>query len=202
LAATRAAVDVEVNPQDVLDFWFGAASSAEFGSARALWFRKDGSFDQLIAQRFGATVHAALAGGLRDWDSRAPSSLAHILVLDQFTRNMFRDTPEAFAGDALALGAALAMIGRGDDVALLPVQRAFAYLPLEHAEILTMQQRCVALFTALADEDSSMQSMLDYAIRHHDVIQRFGRFPHRNAVLGRISTAEELAFLELPGSSF
>ncbi len=191
-----------MNPQDVIDFWFGASSSAEFGSARAVWFRKDAAFDRLIEQRFGATVQAALAGGLRDWDSHAPSCLARIVVLDQFTRNMFRDTPKAFAGDALALGAALAMIERGDDAALLPVQRAFAYLPFEHAEDLAMQRRCVALFTSLAGQYASMQSMLDYAIRHHDVIQRFGRFPHRNALLGRASSAEELAFLKQPGSSF
>ena len=191
-----------MNPQDVLDFWFGAAGGAEFGSARAVWFRKDDAFDQLIAQRFGPIVHAALGGGLRDWEATGASSLARIVVLDQFTRNMFRDTPKAFAGDALALRAAQAMLERGDDAALLPVQRAFAYLPLEHAEDVATQERCVALFTALADQHESMRSMRDYAVRHRDVIARFGRFPHRNAVLGRTSTAAELAFLEQPGSSF
>ncbi len=191
-----------MNPQDVLDFWFGAAGSAEFGSARAVWFRKDGAFDRLIEQRFGATLQAALAGGLRDWDSHAPSSLARIVVLDQFTRNVFRGTPKAFAGDALALRAAREMIERGDDAALLPVQRAFVYLPFEHAEDLAAQARCVALFTTLAEQHASMQSMLDYAVRHRDVIQRFGRFPHRNAVLRRASSAAELAFLKEPGSSF
>lgn len=191
-----------MNPQDVLDFWFGAAGSVEFGSARAAWFRKDASFDRLIEQRFGATVHAALGGGLRDWERSGASCLARIIVLDQFTRNMFRDTPKAFAGDALALRSTRTMLERGDDAALLPVQRAFVYLPLEHAEDLAAQERCVALFTALADPHESMRSMLDYAVRHRDVIQRFGRFPHRNAVLGRASTAEELAFLEQPGSSF
>ncbi|MEQ1805500.1 MAG: DUF924 family protein [Burkholderiaceae bacterium] len=191
-----------MNPQDVLDFWFGAPNSAEFGSARAVWFRKDSAFDQLIAQRFGDTVQAALGGGLHDWAESAAPGLARIVVLDQFTRNMFRDTPKAFAGDTLALRAAQAMIERGADAALLPVQRAFVYLPLEHAEDSATQARCVALFTTLAEQDASMRSMLDYAIRHHDVIQRFGRFPHRNAVLGRASTAEELAFLKEPGSSF
>ncbi len=191
-----------MNPQDILDFWFGDAGSAEFGNARAAWFRKDSVFDRLIEQRFGATVQAALAGGLHDWDESPASRLARIVVLDQFTRNIFRDTPKAFAGDALALGASLAMVERGDDAALLPVQRGFAYLPFEHAEDPAMQQRCVALFTSLAEQHATMQSMLDYAIRHRDVIQRFGRFPHRNAVLGRASTADELAFLKLPGSSF
>ena len=188
--------------QDVLDFWFGAPGSAEFGQLRAAWFRKDPAFDQLIAQRFGPTVDAALAGQLRDWDAAAPSALARIIVLDQFTRNIFRDTPKAFAGDALALAAARAMLDSGADAALPPVQRSFVYLPLEHAEDLALQQRCVAGFTALAAQHAALQTMLDYALRHQRVIQRFGRFPHRNAVLGRPSTAEEFAFLAEPGSSF
>ena len=190
-----------MNPQDVLDFWFGAADSAEFGSIRTQWFRKDGAFDKLVAQQFGATVQAALAGELPGWAAGA-AGLARIIVLDQFTRNIFRDTARAFSGDALALKAAQAMLTRGDDAALLPVQRAFVYLPFEHAEDLAAQQRCVSLFSHLAEQHPTLQGMLDYAIRHHAVIQRFGRFPHRNAVLGRPSTAEELAFLKLPGSSF
>lgn len=191
-----------MNAQDILHFWFGEPGSAEFGSPRAMWFRKDSDFDAAIAQRFGAMVQAALAGRLRDWDAAPHSSLARILVLDQFTRNIFRDTPQAFASDALALAAADAMVERGLDAALLPVQRAFVYLPFEHAEDLAQQQRCVSLFTALAGHDPSMQSMLDYAIRHRDVIQRFGRFPHRNDIVGRASTNEELEFLTLPGSRF
>lgn len=193
---------IEVNAQDVVDFWFGAAGSAEFGSTRAMWFRKDGELDKLIARRFGATVEAALAGQLLGWDELPHSNLARIIVLDQFTRNIFRDTPQAFAGDALALAAAQAMLERDAHATLLPVQRAFVYLPFEHAEDLAAQQRSVALFTALAQQSASMQAMLDYAIRHRDVVQRFGRFPHRNAVLGRTSSAEELAFLKLPGSHF
>ncbi len=191
-----------MKPQDVLDFWFGAPGSAEFGQARALWFRKDSDFDATIAQTFGPTVEAALAGQLRDWDAAPHASLARLIVLDQFTRNMFRDTPKAFAGDALALPAASVMVERGFDAALPPVQRGFVYLPFEHAEDLAQQQRCVALYTALAEQDTSMQSMLDYAIRHRDVIQRFGRFPHRNNILGRPSTSEELEFLKQPGSRF
>lgn len=191
-----------MSPQVVLDFWFGAPHSAEFGGTRQAWFRKDLEFDALIALRFGASVRTALAGELRDWDATAASSLARIVLLDQFTRNMFRDTPRAFAGDSLALAAAQATVSRGDDTALLPVQRAFVYLPFEHAENLGLQQRSVELFTALATQHASLQSMLDYALRHRDVIQRFGRFPHRNALLGRASTADELAFLELPGSRF
>ena len=191
-----------MNPQDVLDFWFGAADSAEFGSARTQWFRKDVAFDKLVAQQFGATVQAAQAGKLPGWAAAGADGLARIIVLDQFTRNIFRDTARAFSGDALALKAAQAMLTRGDDAALLPVQRAFVYLPFEHAEDLAAQQRCVGLFSDLAEQHPTLQGMLDYAIRHHALIQRFGRFPHRNAVLGRPSTTEELAFLKLPGSSF
>jgi uncharacterized protein (DUF924 family) len=191
-----------MNAQDVLDFWFGAPASAEHGRARDVWFRKDPEFDRSIAARFGPLVEAALAGELRDWDAAPPSALARIVLLDQFTRNIYRDTPKAFAGDALALAAASAMLDRGDDAVLLPVQRCFVYLPLEHSEDLAVQQRSVALFTKLAAAHPALQNNLDYAIRHHDVIRRFGRFPHRNAVLGRASTSEELAFLEQPGSGF
>lgn len=191
-----------MNSQDVLDFWFGAVGSADHGRARAAWFRKDPEFDRAIASRFGVLVEAALAGQLRDWDGAAPSAFARIVVLDQFTRNIYRDTPKAFAGDALALAAATAMLERSDDTSLLPVQRCFAYLPFEHAEDLGAQQRSVALFTELAESYPALQSNLDYAIRHRDVVQSFGRFPHRNAVLGRASTPAELAFLELPGSRF
>jgi uncharacterized protein (DUF924 family) len=191
-----------MSAQDVLDFWFGAPTSAEHGQARDVWFRKDPEFDRAIAKRFGLLVEVALTGGLRDWDGVAASALARIVLLDQFTRNIYRDTPQAFAGDALALAAAGAMLERGDDKRLLPVQRCFAYLPFEHAEELGAQQRSVALFTELAAAHPTLQGNLDYAIRHRDVIQRFGRFPHRNAVLGRTSTPQEIAFLEQPGSRF
>jgi uncharacterized protein (DUF924 family) len=191
-----------VKPQDVLDFWFGSPTSADYGSTRAVWFRKDAEFDRQVAQRFAAPVQAALAGQLRDWEAAAASSLARIVLLDQFTRNIYRDTPQAFAGDALALAAAGALVERGADAALLPVQRAFVYLPFEHSEDLGVQQRSVALFTALAEQHPALRDMLDYAIRHRDIIQRFGRFPHRNRVLGRTSSAEELDFLKLPGSGF
>lgn len=198
----RGGLSIDVSAQAILDFWFGAADSAEYGQARAIWFRKDSEFDRRIAQQFASIVEAALAGQLREWDAQPHSCLARVIVLDQFTRNIYRDTPRAFAGDALALAAAGAMIERGDTASLLPVQRGFVYLPFEHAEDLVAQERGVALFTVLAAQDTSMQGMLDYAIRHRDVIRRFGRFPHRNAVLGRPSTADELGFLSQPGSGF
>jgi uncharacterized protein (DUF924 family) len=188
--------------QAVLDFWFGAEGSPEHGQVRAEWFRKDAAFDAQIAQRFGALVHSALAGGLRHWGAHPASRLAHIVLLDQFTRNMYRDTAQAFAGDALALAAARAMVDEALDTTLRPEQRVFAYLPFEHDESLAMQDESVRLFSVLAAEAPSLQGMLDYAHRHRAVIERFGRFVHRNELLGRVSTAEELAFLREPGSRF
>ncbi len=181
----------------VHDFWFAGSTAP-----RAEWFRKDAAFDASIARRFGTLVEQAQVGELTSWADRPRSALAQVIVLDQFTRNIFRGTPRAFAGDALALAAARAMVARGDDVALPPLQRVFAYLPFEHAEDHAMQHESLRLFAALSAADASLASFDDYARRHAEVIERFGRFPHRNAVLGRASTAEELLFLKQPGSSF
>jgi uncharacterized protein (DUF924 family) len=187
--------------QAVLDFWFGDAPLP-----RKEWFQKSADFDRAIGQRFGAQIEQALAGGLHAWDAEGPqAALARILVLDQFCRNVYRDTPLAFAGDHQALAAALDMIDAGEDKSLAPFQRAFVYLPLEHAEDLALQEQAVALFTALAAGEPGNQGlagMLDYARRHRDVIERFGRFPHRNDILRRASTAAEQAFLAQPGSKF
>jgi uncharacterized protein (DUF924 family) len=194
--------DTPLPAQEVLDFWFGAPGSAEHGQARKFWFEKNAATDRDIQQRFGALVERALRGELAPWAAQAPAALAQIVLLDQFTRNSFRDTPRAFAGDARALAAASAMVGARHDEALPPVQRAFVYLPFEHAEGLAMQDEAVRLFTRLAAAAPELQGMLDYAHRHREVIARFGRFPHRNLALGRHSTAEEEAFLQQPGSSF
>ena len=128
--------------------------------------------------------------------------LAEILLLDQFTRNIFRGQPRAFAGDARALALAQALVASGADRALTTIERWFAYLPFEHAESLPLQDKSVRLFTALAAEDERLADALDYAQRHRDVIRRFGRFPHRNAVLGRPSTADERDYLAQPGAGF
>ncbi len=128
--------------------------------------------------------------------------LAEILLLDQFTRNIFRGQPRAFAGDARALALAQALVASGADQALTTIERWFAYLPFEHAESLPLQDESVRLFTALAAEDERLADALDYAQRHRDVIRRFGRFPHRNAVLGRPSTADERDYLAQPGAGF
>jgi len=189
--------------QEVLDFWFGAPGSATFGQKRREWFVKDASFDADIRTRFGEVIEQALSGGLKDWDAQGPQGvLARILVLDQFTRNAYRNTPQSFAGDALALAAATALVDSGADRALAPSQRVFAYLPFEHAEDAALQARTVELFTQLAAEHPGFEDNLDYAHRHRGVIARFGRFPHRNEILGRVSTPEEIDFLRQPGSRF
>ncbi|PWF55534.1 DUF924 family protein [Massilia glaciei] len=189
--------------QDVLDFWFLPPGDPAHGTQRDVWFRKDAAFDAQVAARFGAAIGQALSGGLREWDALgAQGALARILVLDQFTRNARRDTPGAFAGDALALAAAQQLVAGGAHLGLIPVQRLFAYLPFEHAENAAMQAESVALFTALAQRHPGFDGVLDYAHRHRGVIARFGRFPHRNAILGRSSTAEEALYLEQPGSGF
>ena len=189
--------------QDVLDFWFLPAASVDYGKQRAVWFRKDDAFDAGILERFGDLIVQAVAGGLREWDAQGPEgTLARILVLDQFTRNAWRGAPASFSGDALALAAARQLVDSGADQALSPVQRWFAYLPFEHAEDAGMQERSVALFDALARENEGFEGVLDYAHRHRGVIARFGRFPHRNPILGRASTPDEAAYLAQPGSGF
>lgn len=188
--------------RQVLDFWFGAPDSADYGTHRTLWFEKRDDTDAAIAGRFGALIDTALAGGLADWDATAHGTLARILLLDQFTRNVFRHTPRAFAGDALALAAARTLVAPGHDAQLIPVERVFAYLPFEHAEDPAEQARAVALFKALHDAHPGFGTTYDYALRHQAVITQFGRFPHRNAILGRPSTPAEQAFLATPGSGF
>ena len=193
-----------MSPQDVLDFWFLPRSDANYGKARMEWFRKDAAFDAQVRERFGALIAQAVAGGLREWDIEhgAEGTLARILVLDQFTRNAHRDTPASFAGDTLALAAAQQLVDSGADRTLDPHGRSFVYMPFEHAEDARMQQCAVDLFSQLASEHDGFAEMLDYAHRHRGVIARFGRFPHRNPILGRASTADELHYLGQPGAGF
>lgn len=188
--------------QAVLDFWFGPPDDPQHGQPRAAWFRKDPAFDASIRERFGALIESALAGALAGWAADAHAALARVIVLDQFTRNSFRDTARAFAGDALALAAAQAMVAAGQDRALTGVERQFVYLPFEHAESLAEQQRALVLFGQLEADEPTLAGLREWAQKHHDIVARFGRFPHRNAALGRSSTAEELAFLQTPGSGF
>jgi uncharacterized protein (DUF924 family) len=186
-----------VTAAEVLDFWFGTPP----GAVKREWFVKDAAFDETIRARFGVLVEQALARPL-GWCGTPQERLAEIVVLDQFPRNLFRGQARAFAGDARACALALALIDDGGYLQLHRVQRWFAVLPLEHAEDLALQQRSVALFEALAAEDASLEGAADYARRHRDVIARFGRFPHRNAALGRVSTDDEKVYLATPGSGF
>lgn len=189
-------------PAEVLEFWFGSPELADTEAVTSRWFRKDPAFDGEIRERFGPLMERALAGDLQDWAWQPGPALARILLLDQFTRNAFRDTPRAFAGDALALKAAGQMVMQAQDQSLPPLRRVFVYLPFEHAESLPAQEESMRLFTRLAQEAPGLDGYLDYARRHHEIVRRFGRFPHRNAVLGRPSTDEEIAFLREPGSGF
>jgi uncharacterized protein (DUF924 family) len=185
----------------ILDFWFGPPGSPERGADRDVWFRKDTAFDDAVRQRFGDAVNIAVAGGFGEWCTSAGGALARVLLLDQFTRNIFRDTPRAFAGDARALATAEDAIARGLDRELEPHGRWFLYMPFEHAEEVAAQRRSLELFGALG-EDMNDPSPLEWAQKHADVIFRFGRFPHRNAILGRESTPDELEFLTQQGSRF
>ncbi len=192
---------MSVTPDEVLDYWFGAPGSAEYGRTRELWFRKSDTTDREIRSRFGAAVEAALGGELAHWaDGEARRALALIVLLDQFTRNSFRGKARAFAGAAQALAVAKALVADGRDRDLLPVERGFAYLPFEHSEQLADQHESLRLFGQLAA--AGHPDLLVWARRHYDIIARFGRYPHRNELLGRASTAEEIEFLKQPGSSF
>ena len=186
-------------PAEVLDFWFGSPPTEQ---PRPEWFRKDPVLDGRIRARFGDILEHALAGGLQEWAVTPTGALARILVLDQFTRNTLRDTARAFAGDALALAQAQALVQDGGHLSLPPLQRWFAFLPFEHAEDLAQQHESLRLFAALAAEHPAMADAEHWARKHFEIIERFGRYPHRNAQLGRASTPEEERFLTQPGSSF
>lgn len=196
-------------PESILAFWFGH-NDDDATTAQAqgkLWWSKNDHTDQEIHRRFESSTEAMGRGELDDWAATPHGLLAMVLLVDQFPRNMYRNLPESFAFDTLALRWALHALERGMDNHLRLIERVFLYLPLEHSESLADQQRAVFLFEQLLRDVPAAQKevfagFLDYAIRHRDVIARFGRFPHRNRILGRESTPEEVAFLKEPGSSF
>lgn len=181
---------ISTPPDQVLHFWFEESTPQQ-------WFAKDDAFDEAIRARFGALHAQAALGELWPWRVDAPGRLAEIIVLDQFSRNLHRGTPAAFAQDGMALTLAQEAVAQGLDARLPTAQRAFLYMPYMHSESLRVQQESLRLFTALGLDKS-----LDYARQHEAIIARFHRYPHRNAALGRDSTPEERAFLEQPGSSF
>jgi uncharacterized protein (DUF924 family) len=188
--------------RDVLDCWFGAPGSPTFGTDRKQWFRRNAAFDDMLRARFGALIDAGLAGDLDGWQATPLGALALVIVLDQFSRNCHRRTARAFAADAAALRVAQRMVESGADLQLpTPYHRAFVYLPYEHSESMDVQRASLRLAERLKAEPID-PSYYRAAVRHAQVIERFGRYPHRNAVLGRESTEDELAFLKQPGSSF
>lgn len=191
-----------IEARAVLDCWFGAPDTLTFGHARKLWFARDQAFDAMLLERFGTLIDAAREGALDSWTATPPGALALIIVLDQFSRNCYRNTPRAFAADHQALRVAQQMVASGADLRLPTAHhRAFAYLPFEHDETLASQHESLRLFKQLKAEPDGA-SYYSSAVGHARIIERFGRFPHRNAVLGRQSTDEETAFLKGPGSSF
>ncbi|ODP32736.1 DUF924 family protein [Pandoraea sp. ISTKB] len=206
MATPAAEISTQSQPtqpwQAVLDFWFGTPDAEVYGMARPEWFRKSDAFDEEIRARFGALHARAVAGELNDWADTPLGACALIVMLDQFSRNLFRHRAEAFAGDAQALAVARRLVEAGDDRRLPTAQhRVFVYLPFEHDESLESQHLSLALYEQLA-QASGLVDNLDYARKHAVIIERFGRYPHRNAALGRASKPEEIAFLKEPGSSF
>jgi uncharacterized protein (DUF924 family) len=179
-----------MQPQSILHFWFTELSPKQH-------YAKDAALDEAIRTRFGATLEAAARCELFAWRATPEGRLAEVLVLDQFSRNVYRDTPRAFAQDALALVLAQELVASGQDRSLPLVQRSFAYMPYMHSESALVHVQAVALFSQPGLEDN-----FRFELRHKEIIDRFGRYPHRNALLGRASTPAELAFLSEPGSSF
>ena len=193
----------------ILEFWFGTAADqvAIAEQQSSLWWSKNEATDRLIQQRFEPLVVAAGQGKLDDWLASATGHLALILLTDQFPRNIYRDTPQAFASDDRVRHWCKQGLETGRDRELRPVERLFFYLLLEHSEDRADQQRCVSLLRQLAAEvaprlQPTFENFVDFALRHQVIVERFGRFPHRNAILGRQSTPEEQEFLQQPGSSF
>jgi uncharacterized protein (DUF924 family) len=191
-----------VQSADILQFWFDRQpDELGEGNARKVWFKKSPDFDREVRTRFLSVYDRAVAGQLDDWQETPEGCLALVIVLDQFPRNMFRGQPQSFATDARAVAIAEAALVRNFDQYLLPIQRWFLYIPFMHSENLEHQRRSVQLFSTLKD-DPDVASAYPFAIRHQEVVERFGRFPHRNAILGRENTPEEAEFLKQPGSSF
>ncbi|MCG8494271.1 MAG: DUF924 domain-containing protein [Sneathiellales bacterium] len=183
--------------QDILDFWFFPEDHENHGSKRPEWFQKNDDFDQEIRRRFLDNFEQAEQGHLLAWTDEAKGCMALLLLFDQFTRNMFRNNPRSFSADAKARAIARHMLEKGFFERLPSIMKKFAALPFEHSENLDDQKISMKLFQEFGDEDDIL-----YAQRHFDIIERFGRFPHRNEVLKRPSTEEELAFLKQPNSSF
>ena len=197
------------DPVEVLDFWFADSltNPDTLASHRAIWFMGGPDIDLLITEKFGTLPDAALAGELQYWTTDTRNTLALVLVLDQFPRNIYRNTARAYYYDVAALDLTVKIIDQGLNLELHPIEQSFLFLPLQHSETIVEQTRAVQLYETLAAQSpepylESAKNSLDYAKRHCDIIRRFGRFPHRNAILGRVSTEAEIEFLASGGDTF
>jgi uncharacterized protein (DUF924 family) len=197
----------ETTPEDVIRFWLGEPGAPPLAQA-ARWWKKDDALDKEIRARFEATLERGVRGELEGWQTSPRGRLALVLLYDQLSRNMFRGTARSFAQDPLARAAATKAFEAGDEQVLAPVEVGFLLMPFMHAEDLELQRRCIVGFEKLRDAASddalraNFASSAEFGLKHEAIIARFGRFPHRNAIVGRTSTPEEEAFLEQPGSSF
>lgn len=194
--------DLMVN--EILTFWFDYTANPQEIFNRPLWWQKDKQTDEIIEKRFASRREEAINGKLNEWLEEPRSLLAYIILIDQFSRNLKRNTPEMFEHDALGLKAAQIAVEKQFNQSLKLIERVFVYLPFEHSENLSHQKTSVALYEQLLkdtpqEHQSVAKGFLDYAKDHHDIIERFGRFPHRNQILGRDSTAEELTFMQSHG---
>ena len=196
-------------PVDVLEFWFADSltNSDTLAERRSIWFMGGSNVDQLITKKFGTLPDAALAGELQHWTTDTRNALALVLVLDQFPRNIYRNTARAYHYDSAGLDLALKIIDQSLNLDLHPIEQSFLFLPLQHSEAIDDQTQAVRLYEILTTQSSDAylegaKNSLDYAKRHRDIILRFGRFPHRNAILGRDSTESEIEFLATGGDTF
>jgi len=195
---------------DVLATWFEGVSATDLGSASGRWFRKDDAFDAMLRARFGGTLEAAARGELGGWCSSPRGSLAFVVLCDQFSRNVYRGTARSFALDPLALAMSSATRARGEQTELTVPEQVFLTMPLMHSESLVLHDEATAAFAtilALAEQHvrslvSYVKNTIEYEKKHRAILEQFGRYPHRNALLGRDATAEETTFLEQPGSAF
>lgn len=196
-----------ITPEDVLRFWFGEPGSPPLANADK-WWKKDDAFDREVRERFQHTLERGLRGELRDWEETVRGRLALIVLFDQLSRNMFRGTPRSFAQDDLARAITEKALAAGDERVLTPTEMGFVLMPFMHAEDLALQQKCLEGFIRLRDAATDDETRADceksvqYARMHMAIIERFGRFVHRNAILGRPTTKEEADFLKEPNSSF
>ena len=186
---------------EVLEFWFGREGDPEYGQFRDEWFRKDPAFDARVTQQFADLYEEAASGELDGWRDQAEGCLALVIVLDQFPRNMFRGDGRTHAADGKALETSEYAVEHALDRELPAFQRMFLYMPFMHSEEVEIQRRSVGLFERLADEPGA-PDVTSYAAGHRDIVERFGRFPHRNEILGRTTTPDEAEFLKTEGSSF